>query len=73
MSRRVIERDRADGRHRSPVAPRVGAIGLRLLSKLKWQRGLRLGFSPHRSYRLSGLGNAIGGQRQRRVRVARSH
>jgi hypothetical protein len=63
MARRVIERERSSARLRPTAAPRVAAGRLRLASKLKWQQASRLGFSAHRSFRLSGVGNAIGAAR----------
>jgi hypothetical protein len=73
MGRRVIGRDRTGAASRLPAAPRLAALGFGMAAKLNWQRGRRRGFSAHRSYRLTGLGTAIGGQRQRRLRAARSN
>jgi hypothetical protein len=72
MGRRVIERERA-GALRAAAPPRVTVRHFGAGRKLNWQVGRRRGFSAHRSFRLSGIGNAIGGQRQRRLRAARSH
>lgn len=72
MSRRVIERDRTGAALRAAALPRVVVRRFGVGAKLKWQRGGRRGLIAHRAYRLAGVGN-IGGQRQRRLRAARSH
>jgi hypothetical protein len=73
MGRRVIGRDRTRNASRLPATPRLAAPGFVVPARRDWRPSPRRGFSAHRSYRLTGLGTAIGGQRQRRLRAARSN
>lgn len=70
MRRRVMDRQRATPVWKAEPSRTPGA-GPR--SKLPWREARWRGVAAHRSLRLVGIGIAIGGERQRRLRAARAH